>query len=179
MRQVARGMAVSAALLCVSRVDAAPTARIVYSRAVGADSCPDEQALRRAVASRVGYDPFFAWAKKTIVAGMALDKPRGFVARVALVDENGTEHGTRELRTEGPCSDLLEASALAIAIAIDPQSLAPRPEAHEPPPEPTTAQPSAFAPAPIENRAPVRVPAMQPSPAAPAWHIEASAGGVV
>src|SRR5271170_1386767 len=111
--------------LRASTASASPTARLVYSRAVGADSCPNEDALRRAVAARVGYDPFFAWANKTIVATMAADRPGGFTARVGLVDEGGTEHGTRDLHTDGDCSDLLGASALAIAIAIDPRSLMP------------------------------------------------------
>jgi len=119
---------------------AAPTSRLVYSRSTDATSCPDEQALRRAVAARVGYDPFFAWATRTIVASVAR-RGAAFVATVDLVDEGGVSHGARELRAEGACGELLDAVALAIAIAIDPQSLtrASAPEAEAtpaPPPAP-------------------------------------------
>lgn len=103
---------------------AAPTARLVYSRTAGAASCPDEGALRRAVSVRVGYDPFFGWARKTIIANMSASPSRGFVARVMLVDEDGIAHGARELRTSGACAERLDPVALGIAIAIDPHALA-------------------------------------------------------
>jgi hypothetical protein len=125
---------------------ATPSARLIYSRARGAESCPEEEALRRAVALRVGYDPFFAWAKKTIVARMARISPRAFVASVDLIDENGMEHGARALHTEGECGELLDAVALAIAIAIDPRSLMPRSTAPDAPPPPPTNAPHAAAP---------------------------------
>ncbi len=118
---------------------AAPTSRLVYSRSTDAASCPDEQVLRRAVAARVGYDPFFAWATRTIVAGITR-RDVAFVATVDMVDDQGVSHGARELRTTGECGELLDAVALAIAIAIDPQSLSrtgppPSPPAGEPPKE--------------------------------------------
>ncbi|MGA7121912.1 MAG: hypothetical protein WBY94_17525, partial [Polyangiaceae bacterium] len=85
-----------------------PSARLVYSRARGAESCPDEEAMRAAVAARVGYDPFFAWARKTIVASMAPASLRGFVAKVDLVDEQGMDHGARTLQASGECRELLD-----------------------------------------------------------------------
>lgn len=131
--------------------NARPSARLVYSRPAGAESCPDERALRAAVAERVGYDPFFAWAKQAIVASMSPADKSGFVARIRLVDEQGIEYGTRELHVDGACADLLDAAALAIAIAIDPQSLlrAPvlRPPVTERPPAPEEPPPT-VAPAP-------------------------------
>jgi hypothetical protein len=90
----------------------------VYSRAPGAEACPDEDALRHEVASRVGYDPFFAWANETIVASMSHDETGGFVARVALVDDRGTQHGTRDIRTQNTCDELL-ASARGQFTVID------------------------------------------------------------
>jgi hypothetical protein len=124
---------------------ATPSARLVYSRARGAESCPDEQALRRAVAARVGYDPFFPWAKQTVVAAVAPASQGGFAATVSLVDERGVEHGLRTLRTPGKCNELVDVAALAIAIAIDPRSLMPRPAASVPgpaaPPTPTETRP--------------------------------------
>jgi hypothetical protein len=114
--------AVAGVLLSAGRAAAAPTGRLVYSRAPGAESCPDEAMLRRSVAARVGYDPFFPWAKRTVVANLAR-RSRDFVAIVSLVDEQGVAHGDRELRTSGDCAELLDAMALAIAIAIDPEIL--------------------------------------------------------
>jgi hypothetical protein len=157
---------------------APPTARLVYSRAADADSCPDEGALRRAVAARVGYDPFFAWAQRTVVANI-VRRNGAFVAAVDLVDERGIAHGARELQAPGECGELLDAVALAIAIAIDPQSLA----------GPTAAQPAAAdeppppAPAslPVPTAPPER-PAVPPPPmpaaAARAVGIEPSVGAV-
>jgi hypothetical protein len=136
---------------------ATPTARLVYSRTADAASCPDEGALRTAVAARVGYDPFFAWAKRTVIANLTR-KDRAYVAKIDLVDEQGLDHGARALRTEGPCSDLLDTVALTIAIAIDPQSLT-RAESPNPVPDPN-AGPSAPARETPETATP-------PSPAPP------------
>jgi hypothetical protein len=163
---VARLLTRIASLLAVCSASpalaAAPTARLVYSRASDADSCPEEQALRRAVAARVGYDPFFAWAPRTVVASVARRK-KAFVATVDLIDERGIEHGARELRAEGECGELLDAVALAIAIAIDPKSLAAPAESTDV----ATEQPSAPSAPP-----PPASPADAPSPEARA---EASA----
>ena len=152
------------ALLGTLPAHATPTSRLVYSRSSDADSCPDEQALRRAVAARVGYDPFFAWATRTIVASV-VRRNQAFVATVDLVDEKGVSHGARELRGEGECGELLDAVALAIAIAIDPQSLSrPNPPPSPPPSEPAVAPP-----------AEVIAPAAAPSDTAPAGPPLASA----
>jgi hypothetical protein len=45
-----------------------PTSRLVYERGPGVEHCPDQAAIREAVASRLGYDPFFPSSDKTIVA---------------------------------------------------------------------------------------------------------------
>ncbi len=114
-------------------------ARLVYSRSPEAASCPDEDALRRTVAARVGYDSFFPWAKRTVLATVSR-RDGAFVARVDLVDEQGIRHGGHELRTDGACGELLDPVALAVAIAIDPKLLLARPVAADaPPPRPAFA----------------------------------------
>jgi hypothetical protein len=128
------------ALLGTRAANATPTSRLVYSRSSNADSCPDEQALRSAVAARVGYDPFFAWATRTIVANIRR-REQAFVATVDLVDEKGISHGARELHAESECGELFDAVALAIAIAIDPQSLT-RPSPPPAQPTPPTSEPA-------------------------------------
>jgi hypothetical protein len=114
-----------AALVCTSGVAAsAPSARLVYSRSVGAESCPDEAALKRAVAARIGYDAFFPWAALTIIVRFArAHDGDAFVASVEMVDSDAHSQGARELRAPN-CTALVDAAALTISIAIDPQSLA-------------------------------------------------------
>ncbi|MEO6602920.1 MAG: hypothetical protein ABIQ16_23750, partial [Polyangiaceae bacterium] len=43
-----------------------PTSRLVYARGPGAEQCPEQSVVRAAVASRLGYDPFFPSSDKTI-----------------------------------------------------------------------------------------------------------------
>jgi hypothetical protein len=109
---------------------AAPGARLVYSRTADAESCPDEDALRRAVAARVGYDAFFPWAKRTITATIT--------------------------RTEGACGELLDAVALAVAIAIDPRLVLAGPTATTP--EPRGEDAAAATTTPSEDATPAPLP---------------------
>jgi hypothetical protein len=84
-----------------------------------ASSCPDEASLRQATKQRIGYDPFFPWAKTTVVVEVA-GEDQAFVAHVRLTDENGLSRGARELRSESKgCAGLIDAAALAISIALD------------------------------------------------------------
>ena len=123
-RAAAAILAGSTAVAVGPRAHAAASVHLVHSRAPGAEShARTKEDLRRAVAARVGYDPFFAWARKTVVSTMAPDDRGGFVANVMLVDEQGREHGARVLHTDGACDELRDATALTIAIAIDPHSL--------------------------------------------------------
>jgi hypothetical protein len=131
-----------------------PSARLVYARAPEASSCPDESALRSAVASRLGYDPFFPWAKQTVVV-QVWREARRYRARLQLVDEVGLAHGTRTLASEqSTCAELFDAAALAISIAMD--SL-PR----------TDAQPEATTPASATSAPPVATSESTATPVAP------------
>lgn len=110
-------------LLWVSVAGAFPTTRLTYQRGAGAEHCPDEAVLREAVSARLGYDPFFPWANRTIVARIEADGGivRGFVE---LLDEQGVVRGSRKLHAkENQCEELVSGMALAISIAIDPTSL--------------------------------------------------------
>jgi|CZKU01.1.fsa_nt_gi hypothetical protein len=143
---------------------AAPTGRLVYSHAPGAESCPDEATMRRAVAARVGYDPFFPMAPRTVVVSMER-RDRDFVATVSLVDEQGVAHGGRQLKTKDSCAELLGAAALAIAIAIDPAVLAGVPARPQPEPSPTPVPPPAPAPPAPMLPPPPPIVAVPPGPA--------------
>src|SRR5207237_463427 len=95
--------------------NASPSARLVYARDPSAAACPDEGRLREAVSRRVGYDPFFPWAKLTVVVEMTSDT-RVFTARVMAVDAAGLSRGIRELKSgiDG-CRGLIDDAALAIS----------------------------------------------------------------
>lgn len=158
------------ALLLAREASAFPTSRLVYARGPGAEACPDQDAVRRAVAARLGYDPFFPSSDKTIIARILRDPDR-LRGQVELVDERGTQVGLREFTAKpGECEDLVRAMALSISIAIDPKSAETygqgptdepatenAPEAVEPPapaatPVPPTTQPAARARPPAEPR---------------------------
>lgn len=109
------------ALATTGNARASTTARLVYLRGTGTESCPDQGELRDAVAARLGYDPFTPFALETLFT--EVDKePNGFVARVKLVGHDNTVRGARTLQTTGPCSDLMASLALTISIAIDPMA---------------------------------------------------------
>lgn len=177
----AAGVALALAL-APRAAKAAPTARLVYSRTGDAASCPDEAALRHAVASRVGYDAFFPWAPRTVVVAI-VRRDGAFVATVDLVDESGIDHGAHELHSRGACADLLDAVALAVSIAIDPRSIlappaakvdaAPLPES--PPPKTPSPEPT---PTVATSPPPEPPPPAVPPPRAPSRvAYEASLGG--
>ncbi|HXX68833.1 MAG TPA: hypothetical protein VEK07_16725 [Polyangiaceae bacterium] len=150
-----------ASLVTMPRVAgaASPTARLTYVRSIDSASCPDEAALRRAVAARFGYDPFFPWARKTVVVHIGHEAAH-FVAHVELVDESGLTRGTRDLHADDDdCAQIFNATALAISIALDAFATSPAEEASPvAPPEGGALAP----PAPL-----VPPPTTAPAPAAP------------
>src|SRR5688572_9243085 len=119
-----------------------PTSRLTYARGTGAEGCPEEPTVRQAVAARLGYDPFFAAADKTIVARILRHREE-LRATVELVDDGGMVRGVREFKTRaGQCDELVATMALAISIAIDPTNpgiLAGTQKAHLEPPPPKPA----------------------------------------
>jgi Sigma-70, region 4 len=152
--------ALGASILVTARANASPSARLVYVRDPGAAACPDEDALRQAVKRRVGYDPFFPWAKTTIVVQIT-GEGTSFVAHVQLVDESGLSRGARELRSAASgCSGVVDATALAISIALDMNA----PVADEPRPSPVAAPSSEPPPSPVAPLSSDRAPSSVPPP---------------
>jgi hypothetical protein len=147
---------------------ASPSARLTYVRSMDASSCPDEAALRKAVAARFGYDPFFPWAKKMVVVHLG-HEDHHFTAHVELVDESGLTQGMRDLHADDDdCSQIFDATALAISIALDAFATSPAEPASPPTPAeselPRDAGSSATPPQP-----PLSIPAAgaAPKPATP------------
>jgi hypothetical protein len=138
--------------------------RLVFLRGAGAESCPDEAQLRRAVTERLGTDP------------VALD-----AASTAIVELSGSKSGVRAVITfQGPdtalkrrelssptrdCSELFRSVELAVAIAIDPHAALAVPPPAEPlvVPPPPSAEPT---PAPVVV-APAPPPPQPPAPSTP------------
>lgn len=130
------GLAAIAVTALARDAAASPTARLVYVRGAGAESCPDEPEMRRAVATRLGYDPFRPLASTTLTAEVRREKGV-FRGLVKLVDDAGVERGARDLESRAAdCRDLTTAMALSMSIAIDPLSLM-RPS---PPPDAEVAE---------------------------------------
>jgi hypothetical protein len=165
---------------------ASPQARLVYGRGGAGDSCPDEHALRRAVAARIGYDPFFPFAPRTVVVSIA-GRDNRIVAHVLLIDDQGHAQGERELASKSPdCSGLFDTVALTISIAIDPHALervgppvetVPSPaEAPSTPAPPPHAEPAA----PVQSRPEPPSEAEHPAPppaTSPRWRVGAAFRG--
>ena len=156
--------ALGASVLVTARANASPSAHLVYVRDPSAAVCPDEGGLRQAVKRRVGYDPFFPWAKTTIVVQVAGEGP-SFVAHVELVDESGLLRGARVLRSAAKgCSGIVDAVALAVSIALDisaPVAVAPEPSpsaapSSDPPPSLVAAPSSDPVPSPPSSMPPPR-----------------------
>lgn len=172
------GVALAASLSLSSFALASPSAKLVFVRGDGASTCPGETELRKAVAARLGYDPFFPAAHKTVVTEVQGDG-RGFRGKLRIVAPDGTVLGQRELATRGEdCSQLVLALALAVSIALDDlDELAP-----EPAPEPEAAPPPVVEPE-AEHRAPAQASARSvappPPPRSPRFGLSASLGPTV
>lgn len=149
---------------------AAPAARLVYLRGKGAESCPDENAIKQAVAARLGYDPFVPYATAVMIAEVTRDGG-AYKARIKLVDENNIVRGTRELTHNGDkCADMIDTMALTMSIAIDPESLTgPKTAPSEQPVDPDPPPEAPATPvAPIAPDAPKPTPPPTPPPKSPA-----------
>ncbi|MBI2389450.1 MAG: hypothetical protein HYV09_07620 [Deltaproteobacteria bacterium] len=137
----------------------APPAKLAYDRGPGTEACPDEPAMRQAVAARLGHDPFVDQADRTVDVrfvrvGSTL---RG---TIEIRDASGKVAGARTLESKRlDCKELAEAMTLAISLALDPLAGAP-PKA--------SASASASAPAPAAASAPASAPASA-SASAPAF----------
>lgn len=140
------GVAIACVATTAARdAHATPTSRLVYVRGPGAESCPDEPAMRTAVAARLGYDPFRVVAQTTLTT--QLSRENGvFRGLVKLVDDSGMERGARTLESRAEdCSELTQALALSMSIAIDPLSVLAPPKPPEPA-EPVEPEPPPHAP---------------------------------
>lgn len=133
-----------------------PRANLVWSSSTSA--CR-EPALRTAVATRLGYDPFVPEAVG-LQAEVAITGAATLTGRLTVVRE-GRPKATRQLSGPADCTSLIEALAHALAVVIDPlHSAAPRTVAT---PDPALPTPRETLPVPAPEPRPVEPPAPQPS----------------
>lgn len=99
-----------------------PTARLAYT-ADPAGRCPDAAALRQAVASRLGQDPFEDDARAVLRAAITRSRA-GLLGRVSALDADGHEVGSREVTARaGACADLVEMMAVTASLAFEQPAL--------------------------------------------------------
>lgn len=120
---VAWALAATASSASPARAQTAASAHLVYVRGPGAEECPGEQAVHAAVGARLGYDPFFAWARDTLF--VEITRTGGeFHADLKLVDDRNLLRGGREISvTSTDCTAAIDAIGLTISLTIDPSSL--------------------------------------------------------
>ncbi|MBK7857028.1 MAG: hypothetical protein IPJ65_00130 [Archangiaceae bacterium] len=122
--------------------------RLDSRREPGAESCPDEQQVRRAVTERLGSSPFGPDAKRTVTVRWR-NQGGAYASELTVTDDQGAPVGSKKLTSSArDCSELAASTALALALILDPLSLsrpaaAPAPsdapQLQPPPPPPTTA----------------------------------------
>ncbi|MFZ5471031.1 MAG: hypothetical protein ACOZIN_16505 [Myxococcota bacterium] len=126
----------------------ARTARFSYVRHPGAEGCPDEDSVRRAVSARLGREAFHDDAELLVQAVVERASP-GLLARVSLSDRAGRTLGKRDIASPvNDCRELASAMELAISVAIDPVAAmrvappVPVPPPPAPPPPVVQAEPA-------------------------------------
>lgn len=161
-RAVLRGVVVTLAGLLLPSLAAAQhpprRVRLHVSRGVGAERCPDAEALRETVRGRLGYDPFTDPPTARVELAF-VRHGRWLVAELRVGGLEETPSTPRVLRTRAMgCETLGASSALALSLAID--------ALPESPPAPVVSAPVVAAPvvaAPV-----VSAPVVSAVPIAPA-----------
>jgi hypothetical protein len=128
--------------------------RLDYTRAPGAEACPDERAARGAIAAKLGYDPAASpsSADHTLLTVRLARGAGGFVATAERRDLAGRVLWTRPPLVDADCRHLIDVLGMAIAIELDPGAAGlapPAPPPPEPPPPPPLPPPPPPAPPPL------------------------------
>lgn len=140
---------------------ASPSAKLVYVRGEGAQACPAEADVRQAVVARLGYDPFFPIASKTVLLQIRRDDAlHAYRGALQIVGDDGNLQGSRDLVSRGDdCAELVRTMALAVSLAVDdldetPSSDTPSARAPSPPVEATEKKKPSSPPPSDRDRAP-------------------------
>src|SRR5258707_15482234 len=90
---------VAIALAQGTGTDGPATARLSWSRGVGAESCPDRVALEKDVSARLGRDAFAEPVRRSIEGTVVKDGTR-WIAKLYIRQLDGTLIGSRDLNSE-------------------------------------------------------------------------------
>lgn len=133
-------------------------ATLTYTRGPGAEACPDEGALREAVAQRVGRDPFDG---EDVLVDVHVERRADDLAADVEVRERNVVRGRRTLSSKSSsCNELASALAVTISVALDPARFGAPPRRWAAPPTPSPAdrpfaeEPSPAGPLPAQDRPP-------------------------
>jgi hypothetical protein len=109
-----------------------PTYALSWVRGEGAEECPPARALVAEVERRLGRAVFDAAAERSFeVEVMRFGKT--YRSDVYVRDAGGKTLGHRSLQSDEPgCTALLNATALAVALVIDPEAAAREPAPNKP-----------------------------------------------
>ncbi|MDO9015967.1 MAG: hypothetical protein Q8S73_44555 [Deltaproteobacteria bacterium] len=119
--------------------------RLAWVRGADADACPDGAWLRREVARRLRRDPFDDDGPRSFEAVVERASP-GWRATLRVRDREGTLLGERTLTHDAErCDPIADASALAVALAVDPDALIDEPARTDASPPPAPPPPPAEA----------------------------------
>jgi hypothetical protein len=119
-------------------------------------ACPDEAALRRLIAARVGHDPFVDDGEALVTVRLKAGPP--VLGEVLLESPRGAAPRRKSL-SGTDCASLLNSVAITVALTVDPL-LRPAPAPSLPPPvvDAAEAPVQAPAPGPYEKQAPAAPP---------------------
>jgi hypothetical protein len=135
-----------------------------WVRDEGAEACPARADLAREVTKRLGRAPFDENAARSIEIQVA-HGPRGFESLTRVRDATGKVVGRRELVSEeAGCESIFSATALAVALLIDPEAALSGdvPAASVPSVPSVQASSTATLPAPETTRKEVSSPKLEP-----------------
>lgn len=150
-------------------------AKLTYTRSANASACPDEAALREAVAQKVGRDPFDG---EDAYVDVHIERSAGELVGSVEVREGSVVRGTRTLSSKSAsCDELVSALVVTISIALDPARFGVPPRPAPPPPArtPTPMSTSSTDEPPREDLAPSSSPSKEQKTGA-GWQIGAGAG---
>jgi|GEM_PF-6359220 len=151
-------------------VEPPPSYAFAWVRAEGAEECPTARVVVTEVERRLGRPVFSATADRSFEVEVTRFG-KTYRSDVYVRDVAGHIIGHRSLQSDEPgCSALVNATALAIALVIDPEAAA-----HEPPPStgvaafepPVATPPPPTPPAPPPTPPPAPAAVEQPAPARP------------
>ena len=162
VRTVVAALIILVDLAFAAPARAKPSATFSYARPAGDASCPDETALRGMITSQLGYNPFTATSNLGVEA--SIERSGGRLRGRVVLRRDGKPDGERLLEAANDCSNVANALALTVAVAID--TLDPERSA-APPAAPSVPAPAEKDPAPPSPEVAVAPRGAEPAAASP------------